>query len=40
MSKIDLLILVFTFGISAIGYSIWLLIEHSLSLISKKSLDK
>lgn len=40
MSQIDLLILVFTFGITALGYSIWLLIEHFLSLISKKSLDK
>lgn len=40
MSKIDLLILVYTFGILALGYCIWLLIDHFLSLKLKNSMDR
>lgn len=40
MSQVDLLILVFTFGILTLGYCIWRLIDHALSLLLKKSMDR
>lgn len=40
MSQTDILIIIFTMGIFALGYSIWFMIDHVLHLISKINLNK